>query len=129
MRKIIAIASNEYRSIVLTKSFLFSLLIPFLLYGGMIFAGIFLGDKTDLEDRTLVVVDRTGVLLDPLTEANMERNRSSSVIKEGKQVGPKFVIESYGEMPLPETKELLVELSDKVRDEEVFAFAIIGCLI
>ena len=113
MRKVFAVAGAEYRSVVLTKSFLFSLLIPFLLYGGMILAGVFLGDKTDLEDRVLMVVDQTGGLIEPVREANTERNRSSSVIRNGKQIGPKFIIEPYDADTLPETKVLLVELSDQ----------------
>ena len=126
MRKVFAIAGAEYRSVVLTKSFLFSLLIPFLLYGGMILAGVFLGDKTDLEDRVLVLVDQTGELHEPLRQANAERNRGSSVLRNGKQVGPKFIIESYGPGPFPESKALLLELSDRVRKDDIFAFAIIG---
>lgn len=126
MRKIFAVAGAEYRSVVLTKSFLFSLLIPFLLYGGMILAGIFLGDKTDLQDRVIVLVDRTGELVEPLKQANSERNRGSSVMKDGRQVGPRFIIESYGAQQFPDKNQLLVELSDQVRSEEIFAFAIIG---
>lgn len=126
MRKILAVALAEYRSVVLTKSFLFSLLIPFLLYGGMIVAGVFLGDKTDLQDRRLVVVDHTGSLVDALEEANVDRNRGNQVMRDGKQIGPKFVIQSYGDAPFPDTRELLVELSDKVRAGDIFAFAIIG---
>ncbi len=126
MRKVLAVALAEYRSVVLTKSFLFSLLIPFLLYGGMILAGVFLGDKTDLTDRKLVVVDRTGMLIDSIKEANQERNRSDQVVRDGKQIGPKFVIEPYDTRPIPGKKQLLVELSDRVREDEIFAFAIIG---
>lgn len=124
MSKILAIALAEYRSVVLTKSFLFSLLIPFLLYGGMIVAGVFLGDKTDLADRVLVVVDRSGSLVDPISKANDERNRSDQVMRDGKQIGPRFVIEPYAGSH--DKKDLLVELSDRVRSEEIFAFAIIG---
>jgi len=126
MSKVFAIATNEYRQVVLTKSFLLSLILPMLVYGGMFLVTAFLGDKTDLRDRELMVVDYTGVLVEGLLEANVKRNRSDAVEREGKQTGPKFVIESYGEGPLPEAKSLLVELSDQVRSGDLFAFAIIG---
>ena len=92
----------------------------------MILAGVFLGDKTDLEDRVLLVVDRTGVLVEPLKAANAERNRSDQVLRDGKQVAPKFVIETHPVPEVPDNKDLLVELSDRVRDGAIFAFAIIG---
>ena len=126
MRKVFAVAVSEYRQVVLTKSFLLSLLFPLLIYGGMFIAAAFFGDKTDLRDRELVVVDYTGVLVDSLQESNVKRNRSDAVVRDGKQIGPKFVITSYGEGDLPGIKSLLAELSDRVRDGEVFAFAVIG---
>jgi ABC-2 type transport system permease protein len=92
----------------------------------MFVAAAFLGDKTDLRDRELMVVDYSGVMVEGLEAANIERNRSEAVEREGKQVGPKFVILSYGEDDLPEPKSLLAELSDRVREGEIFAFAIIG---
>lgn len=126
MRKILAVATSEYRQVVLTKSFLLSLLFPLLIYGGMFVAAAFFGDKTDLRDRELVVVDYTGALVEGLQKANVKRNRSDAVEREGKQVGPKFVIQAYGEDELPDSKALLAELSDKVRAGDIFAFAIIG---
>lgn len=126
MRKVIAVAMTEYRQVVFTKSFLFSLLIPLLAYGGMFAAQIFLGGQTDLRDRELVVADRTGRLVAALVEANEERNRSDAVWRDGKQVSPEFIITDYGEKPLPGDREILVELSDRVREGEIFAFCLIG---
>jgi ABC-2 type transport system permease protein len=126
MSKVLAVATSEYRQVVLTKSFLLSLLFPLLIYGGMFVASAFLGDKTDLKDRDLMVVDYSGVMIEGLQEANIKRNRSEAVEREGKQVGPEFVIQSYDNGDLPEPKSLLAELSDKVRAGEIFAFAIIG---
>ena len=126
MNKILAIASNEYRSVVLTKSFLLSLMFPFLIYGGMFVAGIFFADKTDLQDRVLVIVDRTDSLFEGIEEANVKRNRSEAVMREGEQTGPRFVMEAYSTNPLPDNKVILMELSDRVRSGDIFAFAIIG---
>lgn len=126
MRKIIAVAYNEYRQVVLTKSFLISLLFPIIIYGGMFVMSALFGDKTDLRDRKLVVADYTGALYDQLVEENEDRNRSDAVMNNGRQTGPKFVIESYGELDGVDQKTLLVELSDRVRSDEIFAFGIIG---
>lgn len=126
MRKILAVAKSEYMQVVLTKSFLLSLLFPLLIYGGMFGASILFGDKADLRDRTLVVADRSGLLTERLIEANEERNRSDAVEKDGKQVGPRFILEPYAGAHLESTQDLLIELSDRVRSGAAFAFAIIG---
>ncbi len=126
MRKILAVAINEYRQVVLTKSFLISLLFPILIYGGMFVMSAAFGDKTDLRDRKLVVADFTGAILEQLVEKNEDRNRSDAVMVKGKQVSPRFVIESYGELEGIDPKAILVELSDRVRTDEIFAFGIVG---
>lgn len=126
MRKILAVAAAEYRQVVLTKSFLISLLFPILIYGGLFVASVFFGDKTDLRDRTLVIADATGLLMPELEEANRLRNRSEDVVKDGKQVGPRFILEAYTGTHSVGSKELLADLSERVRSGEAFAFAIIG---
>lgn len=126
MRKILSVAKTEYKQVVLTKSFLISLLFPLVIYGGVFVLSALLGDKTDLRDRVLVVADRTGVITDRLVAANEERNISEAVEKDGKQVGPRFVIQSYDGDFLDDTGQLLVELSDQVREGDIFAFALIG---
>jgi ABC-2 type transport system permease protein len=125
MRKLLSVARTEYRQVVLTKSFLISLLFPIVIYGGVFVVSYLFGDKTDVRDRPLVVVDQTGALTEGLVAANEERNLSDAVQRDGKQVGPKFVIEPYdGE--LKEKRDLMVELSDRVRKGDAFAFVIIG---
>jgi ABC-2 type transport system permease protein len=126
MRKILAVATSEYQRVVLTKSFLLSLLFPVIIYGGLFVVAALFGDKTDLRDRELVVVDQTGELVAGLVEANERRNRSEAVMRDGKQVGPRFVITGYGGDPLAGKKALVLELSDRVRSGNIFAFAIIG---
>lgn len=125
MRKILAVALTEYRQVVLTKSFLFSLLLPLVIYGGMFVATYFLGDQTDLRDRKVIVVDRTGLLYEGLVEANAKRNASSAVLSGGKQVGPRFLLEPHADSA-GDRKRLLVELSESVREGEAFAFLYIG---
>ncbi|MEY3001073.1 MAG: hypothetical protein RL648_1287 [Verrucomicrobiota bacterium] len=126
MRKILAVASNEYRQVVLTKSFLFSLILPLVLYGGMFLASYFFGDQTDLRDRRVMIVDRTGLLFEGMLEANAKRDTSPAVLSDGKQVGPKFTLEGYTGPADIGRKQVLVDLSEAVRDGRIFAFLYIG---
>jgi len=126
MRKIFAIATSEYRQVVLTKSFLLSMLFPFVIYGGMFIVGILVGDQTDLRDRVLVVADRTGEITSGLVQENEKRDRSDSVMRDGKQTGPRFIIKGYEGKNMGSTKRLLVELSEQVREGDSFAFALVG---
>lgn len=126
MRKMLAVASAEYRQVVLTKSFLISLVFPLVIYGGVFLASYLFGDKTDLRDRQLVVVDRTGVLMEGLQAANRERDRSEAVERGGKQIGPRFILQPYDGDPASARAPIMVDLSERVRRGEAFAFAIIG---
>jgi len=126
VRKVLAVARSEYQQVVLTKSFLISLLFPIVIYGGVFVISFFFGDQTDLRDRELIIVDRTGQLVERLLEANEERNQSEAVMQDDKQVGPRFVLTPYsGEIPERQAT-LLVELSEQVRSGEAFAFLLIG---
>ncbi len=124
-RKISTVALEEYRRVVVTKSFIIGLLIPIVIYGGMAVAMVWIGDKADLEDRRVAVVDRTGALAEPLEEAAQRRNSGSSVFRDGRQVAPKYFIERV-EPRGGRTEEQLVDLADRVRAGELFAVLEIG---
>lgn len=126
MNKIFAVAWNEYRHVVFTKSFLFGLIFPVVLYGCMILIVAFVGGTSDLSERKLLVVDQTGRIFPVVAEAVETYNRGDRVYDDdGKQTGPKFAVEEIapGDRDIP---SLEVELSDRVREEEAFAFGIIG---
>jgi ABC-2 type transport system permease protein len=126
MRKIVTVFWNEYRHVVFTKSFLIGLLLPVLIYGGMILIIAFVGGTTDLSDRKLLVVDHTEVLYPVLEEKLVEYNRGSKVFNDaGRQIGPKFALERV-EAGEETQRELEVRLSDRVRAKEAFAFGIVG---
>lgn len=127
MSKLLSIAFAEYRQVVFTKSFIISLLFPIIIYGGMFVVTALFGDKVDIRDRELLVVDRTNILGEFLLEASMDYNRGEDVVdNEGKQIGPRFLVEMYeGDIP-PDNETLMLELSDRVREDEIFAFLIIG---
>lgn len=125
MRKLWVVGLNEYRQVVLSKSFLISLLIPIILYGGMFVMMILLQDRTDLDDRRIAIVDRTGQLGPAILEAAQERNRTEPVIQDGKQRRPLFLPELVEDLSRSD-EELSFALSEQVRNNKLFAFAIIG---
>lgn len=126
MKKVFHVMLNDYRQIVFTKSFLFSLIFPVVIYGGMFLMGIFISDKTDLRDRRVAVVDETnGVLYEALADAAELRNNANPVISDGRQTQPFFLPQLYDQGEFSRN-EVLIELSDQVRRQELFAFLWIG---
>lgn len=114
---------NDYRQIVLSKSFLLALILPVMAYGGMFLAGYWMRDKTDLRERNFVVVDESGGgLYEVLKSAADDRNRSDQVMDGSRQVQPFFLPEQrdFGDLS---GSEILLQLSDEVRRGELFAFA------
>lgn len=126
MSKVWIIAVNEYRQVVFTRSFLLGLLLPPLFYGGMLLLMVFASGTADLSDRRIVIVDQSRVLYSAFEAAAASYNRGSAVYDHrGRQVGPQLEVELYrGETR--DLKELEVELSDRVRAGEAFAFVVIG---
>lgn len=126
MKKVFHVMLNDYRQIVFTKSFLFSLIFPVVIYGGMFLMGIFISDKADLRDRRVAIVDETnGVLFDALAEAAELRNNANPVMVDGRQAQPFFLPEAFSRGELSRN-EVLIALSDRVRRQELYAFLWIG---
>ncbi len=74
MRKILTIAAREYRAMVGTKAFLFSILMmPLLMFGG-IFAMDALSNTGEVKDLKVVVVDHSDKLFVPLKQAAEAHN-------------------------------------------------------
>jgi ABC-2 type transport system permease protein len=124
--KFLTVAVNEYRTVVFTKSFLFGLLLPPILYGGMFLLMFVVKGVSDLSERKLVIVDQSDVLYPAFEEAVVKYNRGDKVFDdEGEQISPTFGVERYvGEVT--ELDELELALSDRVRSDDAFAFLIIG---
>jgi ABC-2 type transport system permease protein len=76
----------------------------------------------DLEDRRLAVVDGTGVLYEPLAAAAAEFNRESG--EGASRTGPHFLTERV-DQGSRDLNELKLDLSNRVRQKELFAFVII----
>ncbi len=132
MRKMIVVAVREYQAAVRTKAFVISMIAMPILMCGVLIAQTILEDKRDISDRHVAIVDHTGELFDAIVEASNERNEQDIKdqgiyeTKNGKrkQVMPRFVIERIA--PTADDPERVkLNLSNRVRDGELFAFVII----
>lgn len=125
MRKVLTIASRDYRAAVFSKAFLISLVALPVLWGGSAIAQIFLKDKVDTADRRVAIVDRTGKLSSLIVAAAEQRN-SNEIFKANvtpkQQVKPRFVIEVVNLAEIGGPPQSTLKLSDRVRKEELLAF-------
>ncbi len=125
MRKVLTIASRDYRAAVFSKAFLISLVALPVLWGGSALAQIFLKDKVDTADRRVAIIDRTGKLSSQIVAAAEQRN-SNEIFKADstpqQQVKPRFVIEVVDPAEIGQAPQSTLKLSDRVRKEELLAF-------
>ena len=135
MRKILTIAAREYRAMVGTKAFLISItMMPILMFGGIIAMNL-LRNVGEVNDKKIAIVDGTGKLFAVLDTAAKMRNDSMKQQAESgakEDDGPfsnnsRYVFEDVEVDDLSEKSinEIKLELSDRVRDQELYAFVII----
>ncbi len=129
MIKIWSIAWNDYLLTVISRTFLISLLLAPLLFLGISGIQLIARSNKDLQDKVLVVVDRSNVLYPAIAEKAVKRNRSGKVLSgdlgKKKKVGSRFLIEPYGN-DFAMVDKIEKDLSEKIRNKEIFAFALIG---
>ncbi|HEX5010334.1 MAG TPA: ABC transporter permease [Planctomycetota bacterium] len=130
MRRALVVARTEYLRAVRTKGFIIGvLLMPVLMSGGYIASRIS-ERAADVSDRRFAVVDPGGRVW-PALQLEAQRRDTLTVNNSGiwstdeprEQVSPRFVPELY--QPAP-GEDPVLELSDRVRREELFGFVIIG---
>ena len=80
MRKIITIAAREYRAMVGTKAFLFSIIMMPVLMMGSLFAIELMRNAIEVHDRKIAVIDHSGKFADLLV---LEANRKNLSIDQG----------------------------------------------
>ena len=123
MHKTLIVAQSEFTTLVKTKAFLISLILMPIVMGGSILLVRATRDATDSKDRTFAVVDYTGVIAEPLKAVAGLYNSSTPSALDGvlPRKGPRFI---PVEIKPDErgTDELRLELSNRVRKEELFAF-------
>ena len=128
MHKIITIARRDYLATVRTKAFLFGLVVAPILFGGGSIGMSFLKGKPDLRELHVAIVDHTGVVAAPLINSAREKNaRELFDKKTHRQIAPRYVFEVIPPAADPAAaKEQRLELSDRVRRQQLAAFLEIG---
>ena len=130
MSKALTVARTEYLRAVRTKGFIIGvLLMPLLMSGGYIASRIS-EEAADLSDRRFAVVDPGGRVWPALQFEAERRNTQTegnsgiwSTIEPREQVRPRYVPERYA----PDSgSDPVVELSDRVRRDELIGFVIVG---
>jgi ABC-2 type transport system permease protein len=129
MNKIIAIARREFTAMVVTKAFVFTLvLMPVLMAGGLILMPA-LSKLSGTKTRVIAVADGTNSLFSTIQQAAESRNASitqalsanESVDAEDTLLGVELFEFKAAPSPLLSDQQRL-ELSDRVRDGELYAF-------
>ena len=122
MRNLLLIAKREYLANVRSKAFIIGLIIAPVFMGGSIIAMALLQDRVDTTDRTISIIDHTGTIADHLIVKAEERNEKDVYDKDGKKKKPLYLFEKLDQIP-EDSQRLKLELSDKVRNGEIFGFS------
>jgi ABC-2 type transport system permease protein len=122
MRKILLMAKRDYIASVRTKAFIIGLVVAPLLFGGGGLGVAILSKRTDLRDRRIAVLDRTGLVAPSLLRAAAEKNAKEAYHKvTHKQTAALYVLEAVAPSPGDPDQQRLA-LSDRVRSRELFGF-------
>jgi ABC-type Na+ efflux pump permease subunit len=126
MPKSLKVALREYKATVRTKGFIIGLVLaPVVMGGGGIAFAIF-ENRVDTQDKTIAVVDRTGLVGDMLVDAAEGRNATAVLDEEtGEKIRPRYVIELVSPIEGDANPQRLA-LSNRVRSREIHAFVEIG---
>ena len=126
MKRILQIIKREYIASVRTKGFIIGLVLAPVVMSGSGLAMWLLKGHVDTEDKTVAVVDRSGILADTLVRMAEERNAESvydSVT--GEKKNPAYIIQIV--QPATDDPEgQMLALSNRVRSGDLHSFVVIG---
>ncbi len=126
MSKTLTIAIREYNAAVRTKAFIISIVFMPILMGGSIIGYKLMQNNVDTTDKKIAVVDHSGAIAPVLERAAEIYNENTVYDKEtGRKVRPACIIESVKPND-DDPQQQRVELSNKVRDNKLYAFMEIG---
>ena len=121
LHRILLIAKRDYLATIRTKAFIIGLVVAPILFGGGFLGLALMQSKPDIRERHVAVIDRTGVAAASVIQAAQERNAKEMMDKKsGRQRKPRYVFEIL--TPASDAKAQRLELSDRVRHEQLFAF-------
>ncbi|GMV23064.1 MAG: ABC transporter permease [Acidimicrobiia bacterium] len=119
MSRVLTIAKSEFTTLVKTKAFIIGIVLMPVLMAAFFFFMSYVEGQIDNERRPFVVVDHTGVLYDAIATAAQEHN--AGTMKDGVRSGPEFVPERL-DAAGRSSDDLKIELSERVRSKDLFAF-------
>ena len=122
MRKTLIVAQSEFATLVRSKAFIISVILMPLVMALSIFLVRTTKDTTDYKDRTFAFVDYSGVIGEPLKAVAEMYNSSTGqtpapMVRKGARFIP-MEVKPGGRNP----DDVRLELSERVRREEIFAF-------
>jgi ABC-2 type transport system permease protein len=124
--RIFLVAKRDYLMAIKSKPFLFGLIVTPILAGSGFIGMAIVRAKPDIAERHIAVVDRTGKVMPALEDAVAHKNAKDIFdTKTGKQTEPRCVLEPVTPNEADPTAQRL-ELSDRARRHEIFAFLEIG---
>ena len=119
MNKILIVAQSEFSTLVRSKAFIISVVLMPIVMAGSIFLVRATKDTVDVKDRTFAVVDHSGVV-GPVLEEAARASNAAGESPDGR-TGPRFLPVAVNPAGR-NLDELRLELSQKVKQQELFAF-------
>lgn len=122
MRRVLAVGWTEFLNTILSKGFVLAVTLTPLIMGISITAQNYLREHASSSEQKIAVIDETGLILEDLIERAGRRNAAQAYkdYPGGKrQIKALYIPFDAGEAPLE-------ELARQVRDEEIFAYLLIG---
>lgn len=119
MSRVLTIAKSEFTTLVKTKAFIIGIVLMPVLMAAFFFFMSYVEGQIDNERRPFVVIDHTGVLYDAVVASAQEHN--AETVKDGVRSGPEFVPERLDPAGRS-SDDLKIELSERVRSKDLFAF-------
>jgi ABC-2 type transport system permease protein len=125
MYRALRIARREYLAAVKTRGFIIGLVLAPVLMGGGAIGIAVLGDRVDVSDKRIAVIDRSGVLAEALRTAALSRDAQTTNRVGTGRAQSSYIIEPVAPDDADPQRQRL-ELSNRVRRGELHAFLEIG---
>jgi ABC-2 type transport system permease protein len=126
MHKTLILAARDYRASVKTKGFIIGLVLAPVFMGGSLIVFTLMKDRVDTKDKTVVILDRSGVLAPALINAAQQRNEQEVLHPEtGKKQKPAYHFD-WAEPNDVDPEAQRLALSDRVRRGQLHAYVEIG---
>lgn len=121
VRKMWTVAVTEFLHAIRSKAFIIGVLLMPALGGISAIVPKFAGDEVDKLERHVAVIDETGRLY-PMLSLVADQWNAAQVARDGSIKGPRFRLHEMKIAAGRSQEDVRVELSDRVRRKEIFAF-------